>query len=55
MAGKKNAGTPANYDRWDTIPQAIKVTGKNTPAQQKAINEMNAQMAAKKGGAKKKK
>lgn len=31
------------YDRWATIPGAIKIVGENTPEQQKVIDEINAQ------------
>lgn len=53
MAGKKK-DTPANYGRWDTFPGTVKVTSKNTPSQQKAIDEMNAQYAKAQGKKKKK-
>ena len=44
MAVKKDS--PKNYDRWDTIPGAIKITSKNTPEQQKLIDKINAERAA---------
>ena len=43
MATKKK-DTPANYGRWDTFSGTVKVTSKNTPSQQKAIDEINAQL-----------
>ena len=51
MAGKKN--TPAGYDRWDTFTGTVKVTGKNTPKQQKAIDAINAACKGKKSAKKK--
>jgi len=54
MAGKKN-DTPANYGRWDTFDGTVKVTSKNTPSQQRLVDEINAQRkkAAKQGSKKK--
>ena len=34
--------SPLNYGRWDMPPNAIKITSKNTPEQQKLIDEINA-------------
>ena len=45
MATKKKALSPAECDRWDTIPGTTKTVGKNTPAQQKAVDEINAMRA----------
>lgn len=45
MAGKKSA---SGYDRWDTIPGAMKITGKPTAAQQKAVDAINAARKGKK-------
>ena len=42
MATKKKALSPAECDRWDTIPGTTKTVGKNTPTQQKAVDEINA-------------
>ena len=52
MATKKKALSPAECDRWDTIPGINKKVGKNTPSQQKAIDQLNAMYD--KGGKKKK-
>lgn len=53
MADKKNSAE--GYDRWDTIPGAMKIIGKPTAAQQKAVDAINAARAKKKQPAKKKK
>lgn len=47
MANKKNAGTPANYGRWDTPPvSTVKVT--HVPeANKKAIARITGQNAKK--------
>lgn len=45
----KKTISPADCDRWDTPPGVIKETGpKNTPAQQKLVNQINTQRAAEK-------
>ena len=41
MATKKKALSPAECDRWDTIPGTTKTVGKNTPSQQKASDQLN--------------
>lgn len=55
MATKKKALSPAECDRWDTIPGTTKTVGKNTPTQQKAVDEINAMRAKTAKGSKKKK
>ena len=55
MATKKKALSPAECDRWDTIPGINKKVGKNTPSQQKAIDQLNAMRAKAAKGSKKKK
>lgn len=54
MATKKTKDTPAGYGRWDTIPGAVKVISKNTPEQQKAIDDYNASRAGKSAAKRKK-
>lgn len=55
MATKKKALSPAECDRWDTIPGINKKVGKNTPSQQKAIDQLNAMYDKSGKGSKKKK
>ena len=55
MATKKKALSPAECDRWDTIPGINKKVGKNTPSQQKAIDQLNAMYDKGSKGSKKKK
>ena len=55
MAAKKKALSPAECDRWGTIPGTTKTVGKNTPTQQKAVDEINAMRAKAAKGSKKKK
>lgn len=57
MATTKNnkPKSPAECDRWDTIPGITKTVGKNTPAQQKAVDEINAMRAKAAKSTKKKK
>ncbi len=52
MATKKDS--PANYDRWDTITGTTKRLNKNTPSQQRAVDQINAQRAKEKAEKKKK-
>lgn len=52
---KKKALSPADCDRWDTIPGINKKVGKNTPSQQKAIDQLNAMYGTSSKAAKKKK
>lgn len=56
MATNKKKITPADCDRWDTIPGILKMTNKPTAAQRKLAAEINAQReaAAKKSSGKKK-
>lgn len=44
---RQAALTPAAYDRWDTIPGAMKITSKNTPEQQQLIDQLNHEYAVK--------
>ena len=48
---KKNVNME-DYDRWGTPPNAVKVTSKNTPEQQKLIEELKAKEAKKKAAKK---
>ncbi len=51
MATKKKL-TPAECDRWDTIPGINKTTSKPTAEQKKLIAQMNAELNAKAPGKK---
>lgn len=53
MATKKKL-TPAECDRWDTIPGINKTTSKPTAEQKKLIAELNAKAPGKKSGKAKK-
>lgn len=55
MATKKKTLSPADCDRWDTIPDTIKAVDKPTTAKQKAKDETNAMRPKSGKGAKKKK
>lgn len=52
---KMQPASPAECDRWDTPRMTFGKVGKNTPTQQKAIDELNAARVAAKKNAKKKK
>ena len=55
MATKKKALSPAECDRWDTIPDTTKTVSKPTAAQKKLAAEINAERAKGGKGPKKKK
>lgn len=44
---KQAALSPKDFDRWDTIPGAMKITSENTPEQQRLVDQINRERAAK--------
>ena len=55
MATKKKSLSPAECDRWDTIPGTTKTVSKPTAAQKKLAAEINAERAKAAKSSKKKK